>query len=399
MSARRRIATSMALALVLLPPPASTTAALLPAARAADATAPVPASASAAWLAALLTDGERMVSRDFDIDDVDLTLDVVLGLVAARSAGIEQQRILAWFSAGVEEHVGSAADATYVAVTAKAALAVMSTGGDPRVVGEVDLIALLLGQVGADGRVSDRGALGDLSSTASQSLAVLALDRAGADAATTGRAASFLARTACLDGGFSVELAGDVCAAGIVPTALALQALAATSSHDDVLARGTATLLALLDTATWDSGIPEGWQLGLAAQALRATGEDTAAQRLTATLIDRLDGCERQGSGALLDEQDPVRATVGVLLAASASTMSTLDGGAPAPVASLLDCSAAESPAAADLGEQGTDDTAATAADGGPGLAPVAIGLVLLVLVAAVGLPVLRRLRAEHETV
>jgi hypothetical protein len=79
--------------------------------------------------------------------------------------------------------------------------------------------------------------------------------------------------------------------------------------------------------------------------------------------------------------------------------MSTLDGGAPAPVASLLDCTAAESPAAADPGEQDTDDTAAAAPDGGPGLAPFAIGLVLLVLVAAAGLPVLRRLRAERETV
>ena len=128
----------------------------------------VPPEATAAWLAGLLTDDERMVSRDFGIDDVDLTLDVLLGLAASGSAGDTQTRVLAWFARDIAEHVGTASDATYVAVSAKGALAAMALGADPRDVGGEDLIALLTARIDDEGRVRDRGVLGDLSSTTSQ---------------------------------------------------------------------------------------------------------------------------------------------------------------------------------------------------------------------------------------
>jgi hypothetical protein len=370
------------------------TQATLPAARAADGTIPVPASASAAWLAALLIDGERMVNPEFEIDDVDLTLDVLLGLVAARSAGVEQQRILTWFGTGLAQHVGTAADAAYIATAAKGALAVMALGVDPRTVGDVDLIALLVDRIGTDGRARDRGALGDLSSTASQALTVLALERAGADAAATERAAGFLAGSACADGGFAVELTADDCAAHLVPTALAVQALAASGGHDDALAAATAALITALETGVRDADVSEGWQLGLASLALRAAGEDDAAQRLAATLIDRLDGCSGQASGALLEESDPVRATAGALLAASGATLTTLGGAGSTPGAALLDCGTADEPTVPDLSEVTTDDDSpATREDRSGGPTPVMIGLVLLALVVFAGPPLLRRLR------
>jgi hypothetical protein len=398
MSPSRREATALVLTLALALALPTTTGVNLSAAHAEETGAPVPPAASAAWLAALLTDGERMVSRDFDIDDVDLTLDVLLGLAAARSASVEQQRILTWFSAGVAEHVGTAASATYVATTAKAALAAMAIGADPRVIGDVDLVALLLGRVDTNGRVTDRGGLGDLSSTASQALAVLALDRAGADAATTARAAAFLAATACADGGFAAELDTDACTATIVPTALALQALAATGGHDDALAAADAALAGMLEGGMLDAAAPEGWQLGLASQALRAVGEEDAAQRLADALIDRLDGCDGQASGALLDDRDPVRATIGVLLAASGATLTTLSNAGPTAGAPLLDCtaSAASEPDATQSATPG-DDASAEMTEVGTGLTPVAIGLVLLALVTVAGLPVIRRLRAESD--
>jgi hypothetical protein len=397
-TAPRRRATSLtALALSVALPLAMTTGAGLPVARAADAADRVPAAVSAAWLAALLTDGERMVSRDFDLDDVDLTLDVLLGLAAARSAGIEQRRILAWFSDGVADHVGTAAEATYVATAAKGALAAMAVGADPRAVGGVDLIALLAGRVGASGRLTDRGTLGDLSSSASQALAVLALHRAGADPTVTARAATFLAGTACADGGFAAELDADDCSASIVPTALALQALAAAGGQDEVLATGTATLLALLDTGVRDPDVPEGWQLGLAAQALRALAEPDAAQQLTELLLDRLDGCEGQASGALLDEQDPIRATIGALLAASGTTLSTLGDDASTAGTGLLDCALTAAETAPVPTEPSGDGDPDVVPDGGAGPTPIALGLTLLVLLAVAGVPVLRRLRAERD--
>ena len=399
MGPSRRVVTSLALLTLLLSLPVGPRA-TVQVANASDVSTPVLPSASAAWLAGLLTDGERMVSREFGIDDVDLTLDVALGLAAARSAGVEQQLILAWFSAGVAEHVGTASGATYVATAAKGALTAMAIGADPRSIGDVDLIALLLGRIGPDGRATDRGALGDLSSTASQALAVLALDRAGADAATTTRAATFLAGTACPEGGFAAELAADDCTAAIVPTALALQALAATGGHADTLVAATAALVTLLDTEVRDPDVAEGWQLGLAAQALRAVDEHDVARRLTEALTDRLDGCDGEASGALLDEGDPVRATVGVLLAVSGATLTTLNNAGSSGGATPLDCSTSEPPTeTAPIGGTGSDDAPEAAQEGRAALTPVAIGLGLLVLVAVARRTVLRRLRDERAVV
>jgi hypothetical protein len=157
-------------------------------------------------------------------------------------------------------------------------------------------------------------------------------------------------------------------------------------------------LTGMLEAGLLDADAPEGWQLGLASQALRAVGEDDAAQRLTEALIVRLDGCDGQASGALLDEQDPVRATIGVLLASSGATLTTLSNAGPTAGEPRLDC-ATPAPSEPGPSDDGTSsgDTSAEVSDGGAGLTPVAIGLVLLALVTVAGLPVIRRLRADGD--
>lgn len=374
-----------------------------PSAARADADAPtgvatVPPAASAAWLADVLTDGERMVSRDFGFDEVDLTLDVLLGLAASGAAGDVQERVLAWFTRDIAEHIGTAVDATYVAATAKGALAVMTFGADPRAVGGVDLIALLDDRVGTDGRVRDRGVLGDLSSTTSQALAVLALARAGADPVVTARASTMLAGTACDDGGFPAEFAVTPCTSALTETALAVQALAAAGGHDDAVRSGAAAIALLLDAGTLDERTPQGWQHGLAAQALRAAGESERAAGLTDALVTALDGCDGQASGALLDPLDPVRATVGVLLASSGATLTTLDGSSSSPDARPLDCTPAvtdDGTVAADVIAPADDDAEAEGPTSSR-TAPVLIALTLLVALVSAGFPLVRRARQER---
>jgi hypothetical protein len=397
----RSLSSLLAATLVLVLVPLASLHATLRPASAADAPS-VPASASAAWLTGLLTDGERMVRRDLAIDDVDLTLDVLLGLAASDAAGDVQRRMLAWFAREIGTHVGTASDAVHVAVTAKGALAAMALGADPRAVGGEDLVALLVGRVGDDGRVSDRGALGDLSSTASQSFAVLALARAEVDEATVRSASDLLASVACEDGGFPDELVSATCASSLTATALAVQALATVGGHDAAVRAGAAAIAARLDATAFDEDLPQGWQLGLAAQALRAAGDLPRAATVTEGLLAALDGCDGQASGALLDPSDPVRATIGALLAASGATLATLDGTASTQDAPPLDCTpadareddggavAAPSPSAGS--DTGVDDGSSRRSRA----VPAFVAALLLVALLGAGVPALRRMRRDR---
>jgi len=368
----------------------------------------VPSAASAAWLAGLLTDG-AVVDPALEVVDVDATLDLALGLVASGAAATTRDAVLDGLVADLDDHTGAALDATFVSATAKLVLVLAAADRDPRDAAGTDLVALLAGRVGTDGRATDRSDLGDLSTPRSQALAVLALVRTGGEAAVVVRAADALTLTACADGGVPAEFDAAPCTTDAVATALAAAALAAaadatgadaalTAARDDALA-----VLLALDAA----GDLDPWAAGLTAAALRAADRGAEADAVTAALTAAVDGCDGDATAAVVRGPDPLRATVGMLLARSGATLTDLSAPGATPDAAPLACtsptdddaSADDDPAAGDAGgsavADGTAGTPAATADADGPRAGVAVAVAAGVLVLAVlaGVPVLRRAR------
>ena len=367
----------------------------------------VPPTASAAWLTGLLGPGAVVVDPALEVDDVDATLDLLLGLVASGGAGDTVSAVADALVADLDRHTGADLGATFVSATAKLTLGLAAAGRDPRDLDGTDLVDLLADRVGTDGRARDRSDLGDLSTPASQALAVLALDRAGADPALVLSAADALAVAACADGGVPAEFAAEPCVADPVTTALAAAALAAAADAagtDAALAAARdAAIAALPDAAA--AGTADPWAAGLTVTALRASGRDAEADALAAGLAQRVDGCDGGATAAVVDAADPLRATVGVLLATSGATLTELTRGEGAG-AIPLDCSP-EPDGAAAASDDGAASTpspdaaapdATTGDDGGAG-GPVAVVVATAVLAIAVlaGVPVLRRTRRRDE--
>ena len=380
-------------------------------ASAQDATtaAEVPPAASAAWLAGLLGPDAVLVDPALGVEDVDATLDLLLGLVASGAAGEVRDAVADRLAADAEVHTGGTIDATFVSATAKLVLALDAAGRDPRDADGTDLVALLAGRVGTDGRATDRSALGDLSTPTSQALTVLALARAQADPALVLRTADALAVAACADGGVPAEFDADPCTTDAVATALTAAALAASAQAtgaDAALAAARDDALAvLLDLDA--AGVLEPWAAGLTATALRAAGRGPEADALATALAARVDGCDGGATAAVVAAEDPLRATVGVLLATGGSTLTTLVADAATVPASPLDCTtASDAEAGGTDPADGPDDDAsagpanvdaAAAAGGSGGTAAVLLAAAVLALAVLAGVPVLRRARRRDE--
>ncbi|MGA1774585.1 MAG: hypothetical protein ACO4BW_03005, partial [Nitriliruptoraceae bacterium] len=249
--------------------------------------------------------------------------------------------------------------------------------------------------------------LGDLATPSSQALTVLALDRAGVDAAVVLRAADALAVAACADGGVPAEFDADPCAPHPGATALGAAALAAAADAagaDAALAAARDDALRLLLDLD-ASGDLDPWAAGLTATALRGADRGAAADALADGLAALVDGCDGGATAAVVAAEAPLRATVGVLLAGAGTTLRDLDAAAATAGTATLDCTAAtegdDASAAADTADvddvgpasEGEDVTAS-----GAGRPPAAV-LAAAVLAAAVlaGLPVLRRARRRDE--
>ncbi len=391
----RRAAAALASALLAVAPAA------------ASASGPVPPAASADWLVGLLGPEDAVVDPALGVVDVDATLDLLLGLVASGAAGDALGAVADGLAADADLHTGGTLGATFVSATAKLVLALDAAGRDPRDAGGIDLVALLAGRVGTDGRATDRSDLGDLATPSSQALTVLALDRAGVDAAVVLRAADALAVAACADGGVPAEFDADPCAPDPVATALGAAALAAAADAagaDAALAAARDDALRLLLDLD-ASGDLDPWAAGLTATALRGADRGAEADALADGLAALVDGCDGGATAAVVAAEDPLRATVGVLLAGAGTTLRELDAAAATAGAATLDCTAAtegdDASAAADTADvddvgpasEGEDVTAS-----GAGRPPAAV-LAAAVLAAAVlaGLPVLRRARRRDE--
>ena len=187
-----------------------------------------PPGAAADWLVTQLVDGnhyEQVFGND-SFPDHGLTADGLLALVAAGGHETTVAAMTDWLELTAEDYNGVAFGDLYVAGSAKLALMASVTGRDPHSFGERDLIADLDSLLAEDGRYSDASAFGDFSNTITQSIALIALARAGE--AVPAHAASFLIDQQCADGGFQAQFPdGGSCASDPDSTGFALQALAA----------------------------------------------------------------------------------------------------------------------------------------------------------------------------
>lgn len=253
---------------------------------------PAPAEAAAGWLARQLTGGDHMETV-FDgtaYPDHGLTADVVLALDAG---GVAQDRAAAateWLADNAAAYLGDGTTEAYAGAHAKLALVAQAQGEDPAAFAGVDLIARLSALRAPSGRFSDKSAYGDYSNGITQSLAVLALHRAGGAPAG---AVDYLAGTACPDGGFPLYLEQAPCASDVDTTGYAVQALVAVGREP------AAALDWLAGRQQANGGFPGSGptsgvnanSTGLAATALAVGGRSAAADKAVAYLLGRQVGC------------------------------------------------------------------------------------------------------------
>ncbi|MEU5694760.1 prenyltransferase/squalene oxidase repeat-containing protein [Actinosynnema sp. NPDC020468] len=256
------------------------------------------ADAAAGWLARQLVDGERFESEYGGVKypDQGLTVDAVLAFAAARTADDNLDRAVAWLARPdiTAGYVGSDGE-SYAGGHAKLLLAAEVAGRDPASFGGVDLRASLLALLTPSGRFSDVSAYGDYSNAFTQSLALLALDRAPSGAPAS--AVAFLAGTQCADGGYPIFFGVTPCVSDVDATALATQALQATGKP----LKAWQGLTWLVGVQHPDGGFGAGTSnansTGLAGQALLAGGRVGPALKARALLKNLQVGC----AGAVAD--------------------------------------------------------------------------------------------------
>jgi hypothetical protein len=259
------------------------------------ATGPVttsPAQAAGGWLARQLIDGERLSTTYLGVEypDQGLTIDALFGLAAAGVAADNAEKIITWLAtpAVLNGYLGTADDPYFpgfsAGSTAKTSLAALVTGENPTAFGGLDLITRLVSLQQPFGRFTDSFST-DYSTAIGQSLAVIVLNRTGGHTAETTLGAAFLAGSQCDDGGFPLFFGGPDCDSQVDATAYVIQALLA-AGDTSTAADGLDWLLGKQKADggfTDDNGGPGGAapenanSTGLAAQALRAGGQTTAA--------------------------------------------------------------------------------------------------------------------------
>ena len=228
---------------------------------------------------------DHYVYPDSTYFDGGNTIDGIIALAGSGTGGTQASESLRYLEENLDVYVGSGSEA-YAGPTAKALLAVVIAGGDPAGFGGVDLVTALEALEG-EGRFRDASAYGDYSNTIGQSLAVLALLRAGQAVSTA--SVDVLLDQQCADGGFRGALDGDTCVSDPDATAFAAQALVAAGSTTAAAAALDWLAAAQAGDGSLESadGIPNANTTGVAAQAFAAGGRDAelgAAQAFLASL-------------------------------------------------------------------------------------------------------------------
>jgi hypothetical protein len=233
--------------------------------------------------------------------DYGVTADAVLALDAAGAGQTEATATTSYLAQHAVDYIGFG-DKTEVAAGAVAKLLLVASaqGVDPRAFGGYDLVATLESLAKPNGKYADQSKYGDYANLFSQSLAIMALDRAGRP--VPAQAVSFLRAQQCPGGGFRLFYPAtgdqaapctDASAADPDATAMAVQALIAVAGTSDSGASAGLDYLASRQGA--DGGIGGGGPqtqrnantTGLAGQAFLAGGRKAQA-RLAAQFLGNL---------------------------------------------------------------------------------------------------------------
>lgn len=254
-----------------------------------------PAASAVSWLAGRFVDGTHLetVFDGVAYPDYGLTADAVLAFDGADVAQDAAAAATGWLAdpANVGAYAGDGTAESYAGPLAKLALVAAAQGEDAADFGGVDLLGRLTQRLAASGRFSDLSAFGDFSNGITQSLAVIALLRAGDDT-PAGAGAGYLAGQQCDDGGFPLQFDQATCASQPDATGFAVQALLA-AGLDDEAAAGLDHLQDVQqpDGGFQDAGVANANSTGLAGQALRVGGRDAAADAAAGFLAGLQVGC------------------------------------------------------------------------------------------------------------
>lgn len=277
-----------------------TSAALVALAAAASAPATAaPATgtdAAASFLAGQFAAGGHQLSSTYAGQtylDAGLSADGILALTSAGVAGNEAGAATTAFAKGVGDYAMPGTD-VYAGAVAKSLIVAKAQGQNPRAFGGVDLVSKLQGLEKPSGRFSDVSAYGDYSNAVTQSLAVIALQKAGAPA--DAKATNYLLSLRCNDGGFRLADDGSACVSDPDATSFAVQALAAAGGHGADVTKGV-NFLATKQNA--DGGVaggtgtttPNANSTGLAAVAFTLGGQGARAVKAQSFVASLQYGC------------------------------------------------------------------------------------------------------------
>jgi hypothetical protein len=290
------------------------------------------AADASGWLAGQLVDGDHLVTlfRDVRYPDTGLTIDGIFAFAAAGVADTAAGRATTYVAANLADYIGDGATQSYVGTTAKAALVAEVRGLGPASFGGVDLLMRLRALLTPSGRFSDKSQFGDFTDAFSQSLAILALDRAPGGAPAS--AAHFLAATQCPDGGFPQIFGATPCMSDTTSTAMVVQALQATG-WIGTSQQGLNWLVSKqqagggISPGAGDSAFaPNAVTTGLAGQAFRAGLRPAAARKAKAFLVGLQVGCASPAEQRGAISYDATGYNVGTVVRATTQAVLGLGG-------------------------------------------------------------------------
>ena len=278
--------------------------------------------AATGWLARQMADGERLETEFGGVKypDQGLTIDAIFAFAAARNAGDNSDRAVAWLAKPDVQGAYLGTDGeSYAGAHAKLVVAARVKGKNPKSFGGTDLVAGLKALQAPSGRYSDRSQFGDFSNAFTQSYALLALSEP--------QGAAYLAGSQCPDGGFPVTFETSPCVSDVDATAIVIQALRSQG-------RPTGKALAWLHSKQQaDGGFPSAQggsnanSTGLAAQVVG--GRSAAKARDYLKSLQVRDGPE---AGAIafdasgFNKANASRATTQAVLGLTGANLATLRG-------------------------------------------------------------------------
>jgi hypothetical protein len=256
--------------------------------------------AASGWLARQMTQRSHFVAV-FDgvtFPNQGETIDAIFAFAATKTASGYGSRATAWLErpSVLSSYIGNGTTESFAGATAKVILAAEVRGINPARFGNVNLLRRLAKLLTRSGRYSDHSKFGDFSNAFSQSLAIIALSRAGG---ATAAAVRFLIASECKNGGYPLDFAQKTCTSDADATAMDVQALLAAGRRGAAV-RGLRWLAHVQRKGggfvALGATVPNANSTGLAGDAFAAARWDRRAASARKFLLSLQLGCSAKAS-------------------------------------------------------------------------------------------------------